>query len=303
MERLLLVAVAGFAASFVDGALGMGFGPTSSSILLTVGLAPAAVSATVNLAKVATGVAGGAAHWKFGNIERDLVLRLVLPGCIGSVIGVTILANVDGDQLRPYLAALLILVGIRILARFSKPPSAAADADAEPVASGDYSKRGIRLAALAGGVTNGMIGAWGPVVTPALLHRKGLEPRTVIGSVNTAEIAVALVASGSLLASLEGAGVDVGLLMAMLIGGVLAAPVAAWSVRHLKPQLLGVGAGVMLLLTNVRELAKWGEVGPERWYGYALIGAVAVAALVRPRLARPVARERAAGAVLAPSPD
>ena len=105
----------------VDGALGMGFGPTSSSILLSSGLSPAAVSTTVNLAKVATGLAGGIAHWRFKNVDHRLVLELAIPGCIGAGIGVTILNNVDGDQLKPFLAALLLLVGIRILFRFSRP--------------------------------------------------------------------------------------------------------------------------------------------------------------------------------------
>src|SRR5690349_2399761 len=104
MRDLLLFALAGFAASFVDGALGMGFGPTSSSILLGAGLAPAAVSATVNLAKVATGVAAGISHWRFGNIDKRLVLNLALPGCLGAIIGVTVLSNLGGATLRPFLA-------------------------------------------------------------------------------------------------------------------------------------------------------------------------------------------------------
>src|SRR4029453_18007853 len=115
MATLVLVAIAGFAASFVDGALGMGFGPTSSSILLTTGLTPAAISTTVTLAKVVTGAAGGAAHWRFGNVDRHLVLRMALPGVAGAVVGVTVLANVDGDRLRPYLSVLLLVVGLRIL--------------------------------------------------------------------------------------------------------------------------------------------------------------------------------------------
>ena len=119
--ELFLVALAGFTAAMVDGALGMGFGPTSSSILLSTGLSPAAVSTTVNLAKVATGAVAGVAHWRFRNVDRRLVLQLAIPGCLGALIGVTVLNNVDGDQLKPILAVLLILVGLRILFRFSRP--------------------------------------------------------------------------------------------------------------------------------------------------------------------------------------
>ena len=98
--QLLLVGLAGFLACLVDGALGMGFGPTASSILLGAGLSPAAASTTVNLAKVATGLAAAVSHWRFGNIDHKLVLRLAIPGMVGAVIGVTVLANVDGDTLR-----------------------------------------------------------------------------------------------------------------------------------------------------------------------------------------------------------
>jgi uncharacterized protein len=150
VDHLFLVGIGGFAASLVDGALGMGFGPTSSSILLFTGLQPAAVSSTVNLVKVATG-----------------------------------------------LAALLFCVGVRILIRFSRPlpivTPTREDDDFTPDHGriSKFDRRGVRLAATAGGITNGMIGTWGPIVTPFLLH-KGLPPRYAIGSVNTAEVVVAV---------------------------------------------------------------------------------------------------------------
>src|SRR6187399_3469094 len=100
MRDLLLFALAGFAASLVDGALGMGFGPTSSSILLSSGLSPAAASTTVNIAKVATGIAAAISHWRFRNIDHRLVLQLAIPGSLGAVVGVTVLSNVDGDDLK-----------------------------------------------------------------------------------------------------------------------------------------------------------------------------------------------------------
>ena len=119
-------------------------------------------------------------------------------------------------------------------------------------------------------MTNGLIGAWGPVVTPFLLHR-GLPPRFAIGSVNTAEVAVAVVASGSLLASLGGAGLDIGVVLAMLIGGVLAAPLAAYVIRFLPARGLGVAVAALLMVTNLRELSNWAELGPVRWIGYTLV--------------------------------
>lgn len=289
MNDLVLVFLAGFFASLVDGALGMGFGPTSSSILLSTGLSPAAVSTTVNLAKVATGLASAVSHWRFGNVDRGLVLRLALPGMVGALIGVTVLANADGDALKPILAALLLVVALRILVRYSQPLPVStmtavqdeAEHQADPMP--EWNQRGTAAAATAGGVTNGLIGAWGPVVTPFLLQR-GLPPRFAIGSVNTAEVAVAVVASGSLLASIGGGELDAGVVLAMLAGGVLAAPIAAYVIRFLPPRPLGIAVASLLMLTNLRELAGWADLGPSRWILYGLVPVVATVAALRPRL-------------------
>ncbi len=292
MDQLALVALAGFLASMVDGALGMGFGPTSASILLGTGLSPAAVSTTVNLAKVATGVAGGVAHWRFGNIDRRLVLKLAIPGSLGALVGVTVLSRVEGAKLKPYLAVLLLIVAVRMLVRFSRPLLARpVDAERDPGAP-RFDERGTTVVAATGGVTNGLVGAWGPVVTPFLLHR-GLPPRFAIGSVNTAEVAVAVVASGSLLASLGGEGVDFGVVAAMLTGGVVAAPIAAWVIRFLPARGLGVAVSGLLMVTNFRELASWAEIGSARWIAY--LGAIVACgyAAARPRLVGQVLPEPA----------
>jgi hypothetical protein len=283
MPELVVVFLAGFAASLVDGALGMGFGPTSSSILLGTGLSPAAVSTTVNLAKVATGLSAAVAHWRFENIDHRLVRQLAIPGSLGALVGVTVLANVDGDDLKPVLSVLLLVMALRILFRFSRPlrASAASGDDGDALA---FDGRGTSVAAAAGGVTNGLVGAWGPVVTPFLLHR-GLAPRYAIGSVNTAEVAVAVVASGSLLASVGGGGIDVGVVLAMLSGGVLAAPLAAWVIRFLPARVLGVAVGGLLLVVNVRELAASADIGAARWLAYVAALAATAYAAVRPRLA------------------
>ena len=286
MDDLLLVAIAGFVASLVDGALGMGFGPTSSTILLSAGITPAAASTTVNLAKVATGLVAGASHWRFGNIDRPLVLRLAIPGALGALLGTTVLVFVDGDDLRPVLAAILLLVGLRILLRFSRPLPMRPDTDTG-VRDGQlppFDARGVEVAATAGGVTNGMVGAWGPVVTPFLLHR-GLPPRFAIGSVNTAEVAVALVAAVSLITSLGGEGLEVGIVVAMLLGGMLAAPIAAYVVRFVPARLLGLAVAGLLLFTQARELATYFELGAVRWCAYGAIAVGLVAAFLRPRLA------------------
>jgi uncharacterized membrane protein YfcA len=297
MQRELIVfAIAGFAASFVDGALGMGFGPTGSSILLGSGLAPAAVSASINLAKVATGIVAAISHWRFKNIDRRLVVNLALPGVVGALLGVTVLSNVSGATLRPILAVLLTIIGLRILVRFARAngtkEAVTKDEGLSVQPSSSFNPPGVRIAALVGGVTNGMIGAWGPVVTPFLLHRE-VKPRYAVGSVNTAEVFVASASAFSLIASMGRSSLDVGVVVAMLLGGVVAAPIAAWVIRYIPTKPLGIAVATLLLLTNGRELAAWGglSTGPLVWVMYALIigfiGLVLLAARLRTFSARP----------------
>jgi uncharacterized membrane protein YfcA len=289
MPNLLLVGLAGFFASMVDGALGMGFGPTSSSILLSTGLSPAAASASVNLAKVATGVAAGVSHWRFKNIDRRLVLRLAIPGAVGAAIGATVLANVDGKTIRPYLALILMAVGLRILVRFSRPLVTRKIDEDNP----EFQVHGVEIAATAGGVTNGLVGAWGPVVTPFLLHR-GVPPRYSIGCVNTAEVAVAIVASGTLLGT---EGVDVGVVIAMLLGGVVASPLAAYVVRFIPPRVLGLAVSGLLLLTQTRELASTDYLPFNRWFAYIGISIAVFVAAVHMRFGRWLKRQRVTASV------
>ena len=283
MGDLLLFAAAGFAATFVDGALGMGFGPTSSSILLGTGLTPAVVSTVVNIAKLVTGVASGIAHWRLQNIERYLVLALAVPGSIGAVLGVTVLSRIDGRTIRPYLAVLLTLVGIRMLLRFIGAPAAArGDAPGGEAQAGaaQLHRGGVAIAGLLGGITNGLIGAWGPIVTPYLLNRS-VRPRFAIGSVNTAEVAVASASAFTLIGSLGVGGIDGRALLAMLAGGVIAAPLAAWVIRYVPARPMGVAVAVLLLATNAPQLVSWAgfTFGPLTAFTYAAAIALVVLAV------------------------
>jgi uncharacterized membrane protein YfcA len=138
--------------------------------------------------------------------------------------------------------------------------------------------------AFAAGVTNGVIGAWGPVITPALIGRDDIEPRTAVGTANAAEVVVALTSVTSVFAALGGAGIDVGIVVAILVGGVLAAPLAAWLVRLLQPRALGVAVGGFLLATNADLLV--GDLDPAwRWSALAVVAALTAFAWFRPRLA------------------
>jgi uncharacterized membrane protein YfcA len=210
-------------------------------------------------------------------------------------VGVTILSRVDGDRLRPLLALLLVLVGLRILVRFSRPLPDASGSDAP---SGDrmppFSDRGTEVAAGLGGLTNGMIGAWGPVVTPFLLHR-GCRPRWAVGSVNTAEVAVAFVSAGGLVVSLGGAGIDPAVVAAMLFGGVVGAPLAAFVVRLVPARALGLAVAALLLATNAGPLVAWLGLGPERFALYVPLAAGVIVAAARPALVKGRSRPGAPG--------
>jgi uncharacterized membrane protein YfcA len=284
--ELVLVGLAGFVAALVDGALGMGFGPTSSSILLSTGLSSAGVSAMVNIAKVASGIAAALSHWRFGNIGRRLTLTLAIPGCVGALIGVTVLASVDDQTIRPIISMLLLAVGIRILLRFSHPMvsrSAGENAEADiDELDPQVDRTATAIAATAGGITNGLVGAWGPVVTPFLLHH-GVAPRVAIGSVNTAEVAVAVTATGSLFASVGGGELEPAKVIAMLVGATIAAPIAAWIVRFMPARALGLAVAALLFLTNLQWLAGWAELGIERWLAYAAAVAAVAWGAARPR--------------------
>ena len=138
----------------------------------------------------------------------------------------------------------------------------------------------MTVAALLGGVTNGLIGAWGPIVTPYLLNR-AVRPRFAIGSVNTAEVAVASASAFTLIGSLGVAGVDGRVLLAMLAGGVVAAPLAAWVIRYVPARPMGVAVAVLLLMTNARQLVGWTgfALGPVSGAVYAATIALVVFAV------------------------
>jgi uncharacterized membrane protein YfcA len=241
----------------------------------------------VNLAKVVTGFAAGVSHWRFRNIDRALALRLGGFGALGAIVGVLLLSTVSAATIKPLMALLLALVGLRILMRFSRQvadPSEASEASTDDATATTVEvPRGSSLAGFAGGITNGLIGAWGPVVTPFLLHR-GVTPRYAIGTANTSEVVVAAVSSVTLLSSFGQAALDVRVIGAMLVGGVIAAPVAAWLIRHVPARPMGLATAGVLLLTNARELIAWTKLGHSSGIVYGALGALVLLAAFGPAL-------------------
>ena len=248
MTMLVLLALAGFGAQLVDGALGMGYGVTSTTLLLLAGLTPAAASASVHFAKIGTALASGYAHWRFDNIDPKLVLRLGVPGAFGALVGALLLSWLSTEASAPLMAALLIGIGVFILVKYSVRPPRESVARVSP-----HGRRFLVPVGLVGGfvdATGG--GGWGPVATSTLLTAGRTAPRTVIGSVSASEFLVTVAASAGFVIGLGHAGIDWLAVAGLLVGGVLAAPVAAWLVTRLPATVLGVAVGGLIVLSNLR---------------------------------------------------
>lgn len=272
----VLLALVGLAAQLVDGSLGMAYGVTSTTLLLAIGTNPAMASATVHLAEIGTTLASGISHHRFGNVDWRVVARIGVPGAIGAFLGATVLSRLSTEFAGPLMAVILLTLGFYVLVRFTF--------------FGINTRRlGHRLpttflAPL--GIFAGFLdatggGGWGPVGTPALLASGRMEPRKVIGTIDASEFLVAVAASVGFFVGLGGGAIVPWMAAALLLGGLIAAPIAAWLVRHLPPRVLGAAAGSAIILVNTRSLLKTFEVSAGLHpvaYGVGIV--IAVAAIV-----------------------
>ncbi|MGE6379432.1 sulfite exporter TauE/SafE family protein [Peribacillus muralis] len=251
MKKLIVLAFIGLLAQLIDGSLGMGYGVSSTSLLLTFGIAPAVASASVHLSEVVTTAVSGASHIKFGNVDKHMVYRLIIPGSIGAFVGACFLSNLPAELAKPYIAVFLFGLGIYVLFRFLFifKPSKEHDT-VKPLTV----KQSIPLGLFAGfcDATGG--GGWGPIATPVLLSKKGMTARKAVGTVDTSEFAIAFFGSMGFIISLGWEAVNWLWVGALIMGGVVAAPIAAWLVRMLPAQLMGVLVGGFIILINVRTL-------------------------------------------------
>ena len=274
MTRLIILGLVGLAAQLVDGALGMAYGATSATLLLTVGIAPAAASASVHMAEIGTTLASGTAHWKLGNVNWRTVGWIALPGAGGAFAGAVVLSSISAEAAAPLVAGFLFCLGLYILLRFAR--GVPRRSTGRPVPRLLLGPLGL----FAGFMDAAGGGGWGPIATPTLLASGRMEPRRAIGSVDTAEFLVALGASAGFLLALERSALDLGIVLALLAGGLAAAPLAAWLVRRLPPRVLGSAVGGLILVTNLRTLsASVGLGGQELALAYAALVALWVAAL------------------------
>ena len=190
MRKLVLLALVGLGAQLVDGSLGMAYGVTSTTLLLAIGTNPAAASATVHLAEIGTTLASGASHWKFGNVDWKVVPRIGIPGAIGAFAGATFLSSLDTSVAAPVMSLILLALGLYVLVRFTVK-GLRRDRLGQPLRRRFLAPLGL----VAGFVDATGGGGWGPVGTPAILASGRLEPRKVIGSIDTSEFLVSVAAS------------------------------------------------------------------------------------------------------------
>lgn len=260
MYLLLGIALAGFLAQLIDGSLGMGYGVSSTTLLLTVGLTPALASASVHLAEIGTTAVSGAAHWRLGNVDMKIMALLAIPGGIGAFLGAVVLSNLSTQDAKPWVSVVLLVLGAVIVFRFlhaRRTRQAPAVFHDQPVSATPRRSRRWMLTPL--GVAGGFLdasggGGWGPVVTSTLMASGRLKPRTIIGTVSMSEFVVSISASIGFLLALGAAGIRWDIVAMMLVGGSIAAPVAAWLVRKFDDRALGTAVGALIILLNVDRL-------------------------------------------------
>lgn len=251
MQALVILGIVGFLAQLINGALGMGYGVTSTTFLLLAGSTPALASATVNLSQLGSQLASGVAHWGFGNVDWRVAPRIALPGAAGAFVGALLLSWLPAARAAPLMSSILVGLGVYLLLRFTLRGAPRGNLG-KPLRTGFLAPLGL----VAGFMNSTGGGGWGPVGTTALLASGRLEPRKVIGSVSVGEFAVVVAGSVGFAVGLGFGGINFGWVAVMLLGGVLAAPVAAWLARIVPPRMLGALIGGLIILTNVRVLVE-----------------------------------------------
>ena len=243
-SEFLLFLLIGIFAQLVDSTLGMGYGVTSTSFLLTFGVSPATSSMGVHVAEMFTTGASAISHYKFKNINKKLVLNLVIPGVIGSILGAYLLSDViDGNAIKPYIAIYMIILALVIIIKGLRKSI-----------KKRKTKRLGSLALFGGFMDSVGGGGWGPIVTSTLMGQ-GRNPGYTIGSVNTAEFAISF-ASGITFILFDGiSGWKV--IAGLIIGGVIAAPIGAYLVNKIPRKSLTILIGMLLIVLSLKTLIKY----------------------------------------------
>jgi len=243
---ILLFIIIGFVVQMIDGALGMGYGVCSNSILLSMGIPPALSSASVHFSEMFTTFVSGIAHWKFKNVDTHIWKRLIIPGVIGGILGAYVLTNFPGKAIKPIVSAILLVMGLVIIYRGLNRQTMFKKL-----------KKHISSMGLVGGFFDAVGGGgWGPVCTTTLVAR-GNDPRYAVGSVNASEWFVTVAESITFIICLSG-GLLWHVIIGLILGGLIAAPFAALLTKKLNASILAVLVGVLVIACSLKNL--WGFI-------------------------------------------
>lgn len=251
--RFFLIVVVGSVGQLLDGTLGMGFGVFSASVLLAAGFPPITVVATVNAAKLLTGIFSGIAHWRAGNVRRDWLPSLIIPGVIGGALGAYLLASLPQAQFRFWMAVVLSVMGVLILWRSlsSTITSLGFSSVSEPPKNSSR-RPYLGILGFAAGLLNAISGAYGPFATSGVILIGRGKPHQAVGTVNVAEIFVAGAVISSLLSEKGLQTIAWDLAIALDLGGALTAQLAAYACLRLPSRVLQVGVGLALISLNLK---------------------------------------------------
>lgn len=242
--EFLIFLVGGFIAQMIDGALGMAYGVSASTFLLSFNVSPAAVSASVHTAEIFTSGASGLAHLRFQNVNKKLFKTLLIPGVLGAIAGAYILSSFEEYNyiIRPLVATYTLSLGVIIIRK------------AIGVRKEKQKSKNVGALASFGGFMDSIGGGgWGPIVASTLIA-KGRHPRYTIGSVNLAEFFVSFASSATFFFTIGISHVHI--IVALILGGVLAAPIAANLTQKIPVKKMMVVVGVVVILVSIRLIVK-----------------------------------------------
>ena len=236
--------VVGFLAQMIDGALGMAYGVSCSSLLLYLGVSPKIASASVHTAEVFTTGVSGLSHIRMRNLDKKLFFRIVITGVIGAALGAYLISDVfDGKIVKPYISMYLLILGFIILYKgiLNKQKEFKEVKRAE-------------LLAFFGGLLDAIGGGgWGPIVTSNIINQ-GKNPAETIGTVNTAEFFVTFIGTGIFLFFVGVDNWDV--LFGLIIGGVVAAPLGAYLSKKVNKKAMMIIVGITVVITSLFNIYK-----------------------------------------------
>lgn len=234
----------GFIAQIIDGALGMAYGVSCSTLLLNFGVSPRVATAAVHTAEVFTTGVSGLSHLKFNNLDKKLFFRIVITGVIGAIIGAYLISDVfDGKMIKPYISAYLLMLGIVILIKGIRNKK-----------KDEAEVKHAEVLALAGGFFDAVGGGgWGPIVTSNIINQ-GKNPRETIGTVNTAEFFVTFFSTGVFMffVGIESWQIVLGL----IVGGVVAAPLGAIFASKVDRRFMMITIGIVIMITSIYTIYK-----------------------------------------------